>query len=529
MGDAESVFHYCRTKQAQDPNFYYEIFLDKDSRMVNFFWVDSRARLCYERFGDVVVFDTTYKTNKYCMPLALFVGVNNHLQSILFGFALLQDETEESFEWLFRTWLDAMNGKAPITILTDQDKAIGNMVKKVFSTTTHRLCLWHIMKKFPEKYGNLYKKKSPFKKDIKACLYQSITIEEFEREWNAIMTRYNLAGETWLQQIYEIRNFWIPVYNRTVFSAGMSTTQRVESMHSFFDSFVHSGTTLREFIAKYEQALMRRYMDENREHYASKHMHPVPKGRPPIAEHAAIVYTRNIFNKFENEVEESNRFTKKKLEKSGFDYTYLVSHNLDPNQKFRVSINTSSRDASCECHLFEFKGILCRHILAIFQKKDVQQIPHKYILPRWTKEAADDIPVPIMVEKDKSSLMHTMHFHRKANLLLSCLHECDGAYQLIMDAMDKAYEEVSKLKNSTKEVNEVEESGLDAPHIPIADPQVSKTKGRTKVRPEEVSSNGRLKGGFEVGMDLAKKQKRKCGICHELGHYSTTCKKGLDS
>lgn len=40
MDDAESVFHYCRTKQAQDPNFYYEILLDKESQMVNFFWVD---------------------------------------------------------------------------------------------------------------------------------------------------------------------------------------------------------------------------------------------------------------------------------------------------------------------------------------------------------------------------------------------------------------------------------------------------------------------------------------------------------
>jgi hypothetical protein len=83
-------------------------------------------------------------------------------------------------------------------------------------------------------------------------------------------------------------------------------------MHAFFDSFVHSGTTLREFVLKYEQALMRRYQDENREHYASKHLQPVPKVRPPIAEHAATVYTRIIFNMFEDEVLESLRLTKEK-------------------------------------------------------------------------------------------------------------------------------------------------------------------------------------------------------------------------
>ena len=56
--------------------------------MVNFFWVDARSRLAYQQYGDVT-FDTTYKTNKYCMPFAPFVGLNNHFQSILFGCALL--------------------------------------------------------------------------------------------------------------------------------------------------------------------------------------------------------------------------------------------------------------------------------------------------------------------------------------------------------------------------------------------------------------------------------------------------------
>jgi FAR1 DNA-binding domain len=46
LGDAESVFRYCRMKQVQDPNFYYSIMPDKESRMVNFFWVDSKGILC---------------------------------------------------------------------------------------------------------------------------------------------------------------------------------------------------------------------------------------------------------------------------------------------------------------------------------------------------------------------------------------------------------------------------------------------------------------------------------------------------
>ena len=82
--------------------------------MVNFFWVDARSRMAYQYFGDVVTFDTTYKTNKYDMPFASFTGLNHHCQSILLGCALLQDETKQTFVWLFETWLQAMWGKEPI-------------------------------------------------------------------------------------------------------------------------------------------------------------------------------------------------------------------------------------------------------------------------------------------------------------------------------------------------------------------------------------------------------------------------------
>jgi zinc finger SWIM domain-containing protein 3 len=58
--------------------------------------------------GDVVSFDTTFQTNKFEMPFAPFLGTNHHKQTIIFGVALLFDETIESFVWLFETFLKAM-------------------------------------------------------------------------------------------------------------------------------------------------------------------------------------------------------------------------------------------------------------------------------------------------------------------------------------------------------------------------------------------------------------------------------------
>ncbi|VVA38034.1 PREDICTED: FAR1-RELATED SEQUENCE, partial [Prunus dulcis] len=100
-------------KQTENPQFFYAIQCDENRRAANFFWVDARSHMVYNYFGDVVTFDTTYRTNRYDMPFAPFTGVNHHLQSIQFGCALLQDETEVTFLWLFETWLEAMGGRHP--------------------------------------------------------------------------------------------------------------------------------------------------------------------------------------------------------------------------------------------------------------------------------------------------------------------------------------------------------------------------------------------------------------------------------
>ncbi|XP_041015031.1 protein FAR-RED IMPAIRED RESPONSE 1-like [Juglans microcarpa x Juglans regia] len=67
----------------------------------------ARSRVMYESFGDVITFDTTYLTNAYKMPFALFMGVNHHEQSILVGCGLISNEDADTFEWLFQSWLQS--------------------------------------------------------------------------------------------------------------------------------------------------------------------------------------------------------------------------------------------------------------------------------------------------------------------------------------------------------------------------------------------------------------------------------------
>jgi hypothetical protein len=531
VGDAQAVFNYCKHKQAENSDFFYAIQCDDEARMVNFFWIDARSRLAYQHFGDVVTFDTTYKTNKYSMPFAPFTGLNHHLQSILFGCALLRDESEISFTWLFETWLQAMNGKKPISIITDQDLAIGAAVAKVFPNTRHRLCLWHIRKKFPEKLAHIYHKDSKFKYELKICIRESPTVKDFEDDWQRIMDVYNLKENEWLQRLFEIRESWIPVYNRGTFF--MNTTQRSESINSFFDSFVNSSTTLEDFVVKFEKAVNKRYEAEKREDFESRHKLRILSIKSKIEVHAASIYTRNVFGKFQDELALVSHFTNERIEKNGSQRKYRIRNYFKGRDTFIVDINLDSMDARCGCQLFEFMGLLCRHILVIFQAKNILEIPGQYILHRWTKEANRYLEVSVNAQNHETDILRSMHVQQQFSKFSYVAKQSKEAYKFIMAEFEHIYNTVATMGLELSDLNEAHadlqqqntSDTLDdtVSNFNIKDPHVSLTKGRKKDS-DKAPVAERYKSGLELSMEKASGKSRRCGRCGEYGHYQSTCK-----
>ena len=122
---------------------YFATQLDCEELITNIFWADARMIIDYSHFSDVITFDTTYSTNRDARPLRVFLGLNHHRETVVFGGALLYDEMIESFVWLVEI-LEAMSEKKPITIFTDQDAAMSAAIKLVMPKTYHALCSWHM-------------------------------------------------------------------------------------------------------------------------------------------------------------------------------------------------------------------------------------------------------------------------------------------------------------------------------------------------------------------------------------------------
>ena len=188
--DAQSLLNHFKKRQIEDPMFFYTIQVNEENHMtVFFFWRNGRSRVDYDCFGDIVIFDTTYCTNRYNLICAPFVGVNHHWQNVIFGCAFLLDVTTASFKWLFKSFLDSMGNRSPITIFTDQDQAMSNAIEEVFSNTHHRLYLWHISKNAPSYFGEL-NSNLEFQSLWNKCQKYCDSELEFENTWDKIMHKF---------------------------------------------------------------------------------------------------------------------------------------------------------------------------------------------------------------------------------------------------------------------------------------------------------------------------------------------------
>jgi len=375
------LLDYFQSKQAEDMGFFYAIELDSNGSCMSIFWADSRSRFACSQFGDAVVFDTSYRKGDYSVPFATFIGFNHHRQPVLLGGALVADESKEAFSWLFQTWLRAMSGRRPRSMVADQDLPIQQAVAQVFPGTHHRFSAWQIRSKERE---NLRSFPNEFKYEYEKCLYQSQTTVEFDTMWSSLVNKYGLRDNMWLREIYEKREKWVPAYLRASFFGGIHVDGTFDP---FYGTSLNSLTSLREFISRYEQGLEQRREEERKEDFNSYNLQPFLQTKEPVEEQCRRLYTLTIFRIFQSELAQSYNYLGLKTYEEGAISRFLVRKCGNENEKHAVTFSASNLNASCSCQMFEYEGLLCRHILKVFNLLDIRELPSRYILHRWTKNA----------------------------------------------------------------------------------------------------------------------------------------------
>ncbi|XP_062093608.1 protein FAR1-RELATED SEQUENCE 9-like [Humulus lupulus] len=384
VGDTGGIFEYLQSMQLEDPAFVSAMQADEDDMITNIFWADGRMMTDYFYFGDVLFFDTTYKKNKECRLFAMFLGVNHHKQTIIFGTALLYDETAETFAWLFDTFAKTMSGKKPKTILTDQDAAMEKALESQWPETTHRLCIWHIYQNAPKNLSGVFQNFREFTKDFSSCIYDYDEKDVFIEAWNSMLEKYDLRDNKWLKKMFNLKEKWALVYGRETFCADMTTTQRSESMNNVIKNYVSYKHEIPRFFQHFQRLVEDRRYDEFKADFKSTQTSLSLSLPIEILKHTSIVYTPAVFRMFEKEFCKAYDCAMNIKSENGT----VSEYTLTPHGKVYehiVTYDSSNDTVTCGCKKFDFAGILCAHILKLAKKAAEDEKAYKIVVSAFSK------------------------------------------------------------------------------------------------------------------------------------------------
>ena len=169
------------SKKDDDPRWIVKPRFDSEERRLNsLFWMSPDQINTYGRYKDIVIVDTTSKTNQFDMMLMLIIVVDNNFRNIIAVAAILEDETKATFAQILQELKDSCD-VIPI-VLYDADPALISAVKKNYPETHHLHCIFHIDLNLKKKLkGKLHEQFEPFRtKFLTMC--NSLCHKKFEIE-----------------------------------------------------------------------------------------------------------------------------------------------------------------------------------------------------------------------------------------------------------------------------------------------------------------------------------------------------------
>ncbi|XVF09481.1 hypothetical protein REPUB_Repub07fG0096700 [Reevesia pubescens] len=497
-GDANAVIAYFQVKKEADIGIYMNYSTDDENRLHNLFWADATSRSDYACFGDVVAFDTTYKKNAYDRPLMPIVGVNHHHQTIVFGIALLADETTDTFVWVLRTFLHAMLNKPPTSFVTDGDRAMQRAIRTVFPTARHRLCTWHLPRNAKANIPDVL-----FVEAFNRCMNAWWTREEFDREWDAMVRHFNVDNHPWVIEKDRTREMWAQAYITGHFFGTLRSTQRCESMNAYLAIYLESKKTFMEFVRAIDQGISKMRTNELEADYVSRHTDPYRLTKLVDIEcHAASVYTRDSFSVFQEELQHETLYRlREPIIEDDATRIYTLGQYKQPNRRIQVVCHASTQRIQCSCMKFETVGIPCTHQIHVMKLEDMSKISASLIMQRWTKDAK--VCAPSFVDCDVEP--QHLQMVRYASLSSSCNRMCYVASKTT-DSFNQAKMEIIRLTTQMEELCNLEDSlAVTKKPTTVLDPVKKRAKGK------------------EVGQNQKIGKAKKCGYCKTEGHTKVTC------
>ena len=340
----------------------------------------------YDKFGDIMLIDSTYNTNQYSIPLVIISGLDNNFRNVLFALALVNDEKKETFSWIFNCFLK--ENRKPRLIITDGDKALCSVISSEFKDINHRICCWHMCRNLRKNFNFLKAEDQEIKDKIFSLplLPDGIKFELAVNEILKYLTEQNLTkSKDYLDEILTYKHKWAVSQHVIAFDAGIITTSRAESTNSVVKKYLNSRSELddlRKFILDFET----KYFTTKDDGKIDSAMENIPLAKEFKAFLSPKGYAKQVSQlkdamSYENDREE--------LDDKSIEQYKVINSNLElvaPKNVHRVLCGAK---LSCDCPYFQKIGLVCRHILHICYFKKIKTLEKLIVLDRWRNTLAE--------------------------------------------------------------------------------------------------------------------------------------------
>ncbi|BBH08825.1 hypothetical protein Prudu_021131 [Prunus dulcis] len=413
--------------------------VDEENRLGNLFWRDSTSLLDYIAYGDVLIFDSTYKTNVYDKPLVLFVGSNNYRST---------DETFETYKWLLETFMASMKDKKPISILTDGDEAMRKAIDD-------------------------------------ACIWEPFALDEFEKKWEVLRERAStLKQKEWLEMMYAKSDSWVESCLRGKFFGGMCTTQLVESMNKYVKDYLRKGVKLFECIPAIDRAILRLRNTTAKDGFNAKYSTPVLKtALTKLEQQASLIYTHRCFLLVRQEIESCSALIHDNVMHNFGGRVYVLSKYGEPHNKWTCVYHGGEQiRIQCGCRKYESEGIPCCHLFYVMKCEHLTEIPLALIMKRWTKSAQTDT-CREFISKGEDTTNEVVEMARYGSLSAMsnkvCFYASKSAngYAMLTNEFSRWEGICEGLQQKEEETSVKLGSAEQCPSNIVKDPNIVRTKG----------------------------------------------------
>ncbi|CAG8756375.1 10498_t:CDS:2, partial [Cetraspora pellucida] len=217
--------------------------------LTHLFFFHIEAAKCVAKCPEVLIVDSTYRTNIYKYSLVSVVGINNIsnekgvLATYQIAMAWIEDESEASYTWFLqtlRTKIYDIYGCLPEVFMSDRDQALRNASSKVFPTLDKMLCVWHLLEQnLKVNCQKLFKNDDDyevFKKEVEALQFTEIE-EEIPQSFDAVKKTARKANSP--EKIVSYIQTWMKD-SRIAFKQSIKTAGNLESVFHQIDQAMRS-------------------------------------------------------------------------------------------------------------------------------------------------------------------------------------------------------------------------------------------------------------------------------------------------